>query len=311
MLSAELKVLTGKHQGKAISLTTKKFLVGREQDCHLRPNSDMVSRHHCVFVMDEYSVRLRDLGSTNGTRVNGELVRTEVVLNDGDQITIGKLDLQFCLRQVAAVDEPAPTAAPANLSGFDLPAVAPGSETSYEMPAFAPPEAAGTVPGFSGDTAIFNNPSGMPPGMPMQQPMYPGQPMYPQMGMPGYPQYPQPAYGMPMGYPGMYPQPGYPQPGYPQPGYPQPGYPQPGYPQQGYPGGYPAPAGGGVAAPAAGDSSGEMPAKLPDPESTGVREPAPVAAAPAGGNAPAGKVEMPSNSAADIIKQYMQRRTSR
>jgi hypothetical protein len=65
-----------------------------------------------------------------------------------------------------------------------------------------------------------------------------------------------------------------------------------------------------VAAPAVGDSSGEIPAKLPDPETTGVREPAPVAA-PAAGGAPAGQVEKPSNSAADIIKQYMQRRTGR
>src|SRR5262245_42813153 len=103
MLQAELKVLGGKYQGKAIPLNVKKFLVGREQDCHLRPNSDMVSRHHCVFVVDDYGVRLRDLGSTNGTRVNGELIRTEAVLCDGDQITIGKLDLQFCLRLDAPV----------------------------------------------------------------------------------------------------------------------------------------------------------------------------------------------------------------
>ena len=68
MLQAELKILGGKHQGKAIPLSTKKFLVGREQDCQLRPNSDLVSRHHCVFSIDDYAVRLRDLGSTNGTR---------------------------------------------------------------------------------------------------------------------------------------------------------------------------------------------------------------------------------------------------
>jgi pSer/pThr/pTyr-binding forkhead associated (FHA) protein len=89
MLQAELKILGGKHQGKLIPLNTKKFLVGREQDCHLRPNSELVSRHHCVFSIDDYAIRLRDLGSTNGTIVNGSNLRGEVILKSGDRITIG------------------------------------------------------------------------------------------------------------------------------------------------------------------------------------------------------------------------------
>ena len=63
MLQSVLKVVGGKHEGKTIPLM-KKFIVGREEDCHLRPNSDLVSRHHCVFTMDDYTLRLRDLGST-------------------------------------------------------------------------------------------------------------------------------------------------------------------------------------------------------------------------------------------------------
>lgn len=92
MLKAELRVVSGKQLGTLISLGTSKFLVGREQDCDLRPNSEMVSRHHCVFSVDEYTVRVRDLGSTNGTLVNGERTRTTVVLKPGDRVTIGKLD---------------------------------------------------------------------------------------------------------------------------------------------------------------------------------------------------------------------------
>ena len=93
MLTAELKVVGGRHHGRIIPLNTSKFLVGREQDCHLRPNSEMVSRHHCVFVLDDYTVRLRDLGSTNGTFVNNQRVRGIVTLKAGDLIRIGKLDL--------------------------------------------------------------------------------------------------------------------------------------------------------------------------------------------------------------------------
>jgi predicted component of type VI protein secretion system len=299
MLQAELKVLGGKYQGKAIPLNVKKFLVGREQDCHLRPNSDMVSRHHCVFVIDDYGVRLRDLGSTNGTRVNGELIRTEVLLNDGDQISIGKLDLQFCLRQSAAAPVAEPPVSPStSLSGFDLPAAQSGSETSYEIATFTPPPVPGGAPGVSGDTAIFGNQPTIPIGFPMPPAGYP-QPAY---GMPmGYPQFPQPAYGMPMGYPAAYPG-----------MYPQPGYPMPyGQPYSGQPGMAVAPMPEPAASTAA--AAEAIPVKLPDPESTGVKSPAPPAAttAPAaGGTAPA-QPEKPSNSAADIIKQYMQRRTTR
>ena len=61
MLHAMLKIVGGKHDGDTVSLITPKFLIGREQDCHLRPNSELVSRHHCVFTLDEYALRIRDL----------------------------------------------------------------------------------------------------------------------------------------------------------------------------------------------------------------------------------------------------------
>ena len=105
MVAAELKVVGGKHAGQVIPLNRRKFLIGREQDCQLRPNSDMVSRHHCVFSVDDYSVRLRDLGSTNGTLVNGERIRKETVLAAGDRIVIGNLDFELVVRAGIAVSE--------------------------------------------------------------------------------------------------------------------------------------------------------------------------------------------------------------
>src|ERR1700733_15256351 len=102
MLQADLKILGGKHQGKLIPLNTKKFLVGREQDCHLRPNSDLVSRHHCVFSIDDYSIRLRDLGRTNGRAAKASNLRGEVLLKSGDQLAIGKLELELVIRQSSA-----------------------------------------------------------------------------------------------------------------------------------------------------------------------------------------------------------------
>ena len=301
MLQAELKILGGKHQGKAIPLTTKKFLVGREQDCHLRPNSDMVSRHHCVFSIDDFTVRLRDLGSTNGTRVNGEALRGEVILKPGDQIGIGKMELELVIRQAAAVVAKAGSALGSSSELLAVPsgatveipaylgdsnseiANAELNETSYELPAIVGPEAQDTLIAIANDTTIL-------PGV--AQGGYPG---YPQMMPQGYPV--MPGYGQPqMGYPQPYP-PGYGQPIYPNmPGYPMgmpmaPGYAMPAPPE-----------------PAAAATAELAAVRLPSPESTGFKE-APAPAAPAPGGAPAAPVEKPSTSAADIIKNYMQKRT--
>jgi pSer/pThr/pTyr-binding forkhead associated (FHA) protein len=315
MLQAELKILGGKHQGKMIPLNTKKFLVGREQDCHLRPNSDLVSRHHCVFSIDDYAIRLRDLGSTNGTRVNGTNLRGEVILKSGDRVSIGKLDLEVVIRQsqakqVTATSEsqdaefisPSVTGTPAD----ELPVLAAEeTETSYEMTSYNDaPSAEEITPAIPSDTAIiaaaaqqqFLQQQPMPPGYPQGYPGYPG------MVPPGYP---MPGAFMPQQYP-QYP-PGYPQPqGYmPQMGYPM-GYPQMMPIQQGYPGMVAAaPVAEPEPEPEPTKPSGmDLSVKLPNPEETGAKV---VTPPPTAGGAK--KEEKPSNTAADIIKQYMNRRT--
>ena len=83
-------------------LNRNKFLIGREEDCQLRPNSDLVSRHHCVFSTDDFTVRIRDLGSTNGTFVNNHRITGQVVLKQGDQIRIGKLAFEIQIRPDAS-----------------------------------------------------------------------------------------------------------------------------------------------------------------------------------------------------------------
>jgi pSer/pThr/pTyr-binding forkhead associated (FHA) protein len=324
MLQAELRILGGKHQGKAIPLSTKKFLVGREQDCHLRPNSDLVSRHHCVFSIDDYAVRLRDLGSTNGTRVNGKALHGETTLKAGDQIGIGKLELELVIRHRAAAEQ-TPSAPLQGLhqesyesaaetatveipiSGFDPNQNS--SDTSFELPT-QPALAADTSTNLAPDTAIIPGGAQQPqfPAYPAQAPAYQGMPQ-PGFGAPGYPQQPMGYPQQPMGYPQQpmgYPQQmGYPQMGYPQQpmGYPQ-GYAMPQYPMQQMPyaGGYAAPA--AVEQPAAAQSEA---IKLPPPESTGAKAPEPAPGAAPG--APKAAEEKPSNTAADIIKNYMQRRT--
>ncbi len=102
---AELRVLSGSSAGTVLPIPGKQFLIGRERDCHLRPDNELISRHHCVLRLDEYTLRVRDLGSRNGTFVNGQRIKGEVILRDGDTLFVGDLALQ--VRVVAKPNGPA------------------------------------------------------------------------------------------------------------------------------------------------------------------------------------------------------------
>lgn len=108
-MNVKLVVVQGKPEGKEILVRTPKFLIGRGTECHLRPNSELVSRHHCMFILGENGVTLRDLGSTNGTLVNGERMHGEVAIFSEDTIQVGPLGFRIVM-------EPIPAVAPANQS---------------------------------------------------------------------------------------------------------------------------------------------------------------------------------------------------
>jgi hypothetical protein len=90
---ASLIFVDGEAAGRTVPLNVKNFLIGRERDCHFRPSSPSVSHHHCVLKTDAYAVRIRDLGSRNGTFVNGHRIHKEVLLHHSDSIWIG--DVRF------------------------------------------------------------------------------------------------------------------------------------------------------------------------------------------------------------------------
>ncbi len=119
MLDVRLVVVQGKPIGKEIPLRIPKFLVGRASHCHLRPTSELVSRQHCVFLVNDSEVRLRDLGSTNGTCVNGQRITGEVVLKHGDTVTIGTLGFRVVIRQPAQKQQSTPPKAAARLGSQD------------------------------------------------------------------------------------------------------------------------------------------------------------------------------------------------
>jgi pSer/pThr/pTyr-binding forkhead associated (FHA) protein len=92
-MDATLKVLSGLLSGQSVRLT-RKLLIGRADDCDVQVESEFVSAHHCVVLLDEYTLRIRDLGSKNGTYVNGRKIGTHMVtLLHCDTVSVGDVNL--------------------------------------------------------------------------------------------------------------------------------------------------------------------------------------------------------------------------
>jgi predicted component of type VI protein secretion system len=97
VMNVKLLIVQGKPAGKSLLFSSGEYYIGRGPECHVRPNSDWVSRQHCLLRVTEDAVFIRDLVSCNGTLVNGTLLEAEKRLNGGDQIQIGPLvfEVQF------------------------------------------------------------------------------------------------------------------------------------------------------------------------------------------------------------------------
>jgi DNA-binding winged helix-turn-helix (wHTH) protein len=81
---------------RLVPLAAGETLVGRDPGCTLTIPSGLVSREHARIVVDGERVTLLDLGSKNGTLVDGRRAAGEVPLADGDEVRIGPALLVFC-----------------------------------------------------------------------------------------------------------------------------------------------------------------------------------------------------------------------
>lgn len=87
-------VHTGKLKGQRINLGPGQFLMGRDVRCPICIPSEDVSRMHCEFEIGTTTIGLRDVGSRNGTIVNGDKIETKVQLKPGDVLDIGPMKLE-------------------------------------------------------------------------------------------------------------------------------------------------------------------------------------------------------------------------
>ncbi|MCU1503029.1 MAG: hypothetical protein JWM12_2383 [Ilumatobacteraceae bacterium] len=81
--------------GERIALGGRVITIGRLPDCSIPVNDPNVSRRHTEVRPVGSSFVLVDLGSTNGTKVNGMRINGEHVLNDGDIVSVGSTHLRF------------------------------------------------------------------------------------------------------------------------------------------------------------------------------------------------------------------------
>jgi pSer/pThr/pTyr-binding forkhead associated (FHA) protein len=91
-MDVRLLVAHSKADAKQIRLGAE-TLIGRSPDCNLRIASGQVSRRHCLVKVAETLVSVRDLGSANGTRLNGQTISTEtdVPIPPGSTLVVGPL----------------------------------------------------------------------------------------------------------------------------------------------------------------------------------------------------------------------------
>jgi len=89
----DVKLVLFKKDGsrKIFPLPSSVTVVGRRHDCDLRIPLLPVSKRHCELSLNKDTLKVRDLGSRNGTYINGKQIGDEVTIGAGDYLTIGPL----------------------------------------------------------------------------------------------------------------------------------------------------------------------------------------------------------------------------
>lgn len=89
-MDVALLLLRDRGEKRRFPLPRELVTIGRREDCDLRIPLGDVSRKHCTIMRNESGLQIQDLGSSNGTYVNGERIQ-QAELHAGDRIRIGSL----------------------------------------------------------------------------------------------------------------------------------------------------------------------------------------------------------------------------
>jgi len=87
-MATNLVLMTKKGDQRVFPLPSNVTVIGRRRNCDLRIPLDSISRRHCQLSLENGTLKVRDLGSRNGTFLNGKRIKEEVA-KAGDFIQIG------------------------------------------------------------------------------------------------------------------------------------------------------------------------------------------------------------------------------
>jgi DNA-binding CsgD family transcriptional regulator len=99
-------------------VTAAETVIGRDNDSALRLPDLLVSREHALVSKAEHGFRIRDLGSRNGTHLNGRLIQRDEVLCEGAEVVIRPYRLKVCFGIAEAVRETVSTDDSTRSDGF-------------------------------------------------------------------------------------------------------------------------------------------------------------------------------------------------
>jgi len=86
----QITIRSGPTPGKTFPLEREEIFLGRDQVNDITISDPEVSRRHARFIMQDENILVEDLGSTNGTFLNGERISTLQQLRPGDVISLGE-----------------------------------------------------------------------------------------------------------------------------------------------------------------------------------------------------------------------------
>jgi len=91
-MGIQLVVASGSRAGQVIPIVGERFVIGRGEDCNLKPRSELISRYHCEIFLLDGDFFVRDMGSKNGVFLNEKQITDTNELRTGDKLAIGPLE---------------------------------------------------------------------------------------------------------------------------------------------------------------------------------------------------------------------------
>ena len=137
LITVSLVFRNAERRGERISVEGKKFVVGRHASCDFPLKSDKVSRQHCAFLLDGDFVAVVDLGSRNGTFVNGRRLGKgeQFPLGHRDRVQVGNWKFRMSMRDAAGnpVESLTSPMSEGEISGADLPVMEHAEDVLKEL----------------------------------------------------------------------------------------------------------------------------------------------------------------------------------